>query len=360
MNNKIINGLNIICLLMASVGAFFSIYLLRIPEKVQNQPPAVTTPAPPKEPQYIRVGILGESRSDGSGSKPYNEEVVVKLFQVLKEQKVQAVFVTGNFVFGWTKSQTAQTDDSNTNVYSDTAFRNQLLSFAQLFQRFFGDTVKLYPMMGSHEAIGPDVAKVFRDVFNLQENTLLGNDFVAYSVSLGNAFFAVFPTDYYDLQQKVTIEHSTTPKSLEWLKSVLIEAAPKHRFLFVLGHEPAFTTPTLLNKPYGLDENPRQRDAFWQILKDNGVLAYFASREHLYDRTIRYGVWQVISGGGGTPLYEGEVSANAFFHCLVLTLPQNKEGVPSVKVLDAEGNIRDEFELKLQEGQQPLFQLRIS
>lgn len=366
--------LPILLILLVMTAGFFAIYLREAPKIPKNQahlPGQAHLPAPLGP---IRIGIIGESQGDGVDGKPFNREVLIQLFEVLKKRDVQAIFFTGNLTLGWVKSDDANSEtaeqkapasdenmfkdywESKGYVYNGPAFRQQLHQFHTLFREYFPDQVRLYPMMGNHEAIGPDAAKIFRKEFDLKDSSPLGESMVAYTVSIQDTLFVIIPTDYFDIANGRGIEHSVTPEMLQWLDKVLHKAALTHRYIFVLGHKPAFSTPQVFEKPHNLDTNPDHRDSLWQVLRDNGVLAYFASHEHLYDRSNRKGIWQIISGGGGSPLKGGE--SNAFYHCLLLTIPPPGHGLPKVEVLDVDGKVKDEFELSQKE--QTLFQMRIS
>lgn len=92
--------------------------------------------------------------------------------------------------------------------------------------------------------------------------------------------------------------------------------------------------------------------------KNNRVVAYFCSHEHLYDRSFRDGVWQIISGGAGGPLNKKDI-LKAFYHFILLTIPSELGKFPVVQVIDIQGVVRDEFSLS-PIPEQPIFQMRIS
>ncbi|MGZ3633615.1 MAG: hypothetical protein ACXU9U_01460 [Parachlamydiaceae bacterium] len=107
----------------------------------------------------------------------------------------------------------------------------------------------------------------------------------------------------------------------------------------------------------GLDVHSSQRDLFWRILMKHKVTAYFCAQEHLYDRTNRQGVWQIISGGAGAPLYKWDFD-KAFYHYVRLILPHQNQLLPKIQVFDIQGNFIDEIELA--PSHYPVYQLRIS
>jgi hypothetical protein len=200
-------------------------------------------------------------------------------------------------------------------------------------------------------------AESFIDAFDLLGAKIIGKELL-YTVSAGHAFFAVIATDepMVGLNEP---EGNFSSDMLSWLDKALKEGAKNHKYLFVVGYEPAFPSTTTFSKTH-LPE----RDAFWKILIDNKVLAYFSSKEHLFDRSNRSGVWQIISGGGGAPLSQGGGNI-PFYHGLVLTIPGDKETkekgkqkVPGVQVIDIEGNTIEEF--LIGPDSHPLYQMRIS
>lgn len=370
------NLFNVLIILFVLAGAFFAIYLRKEPlpsnelKKTQEVKEEKKIKAPP-----LLIGILGESRSDGTKETSFNQDVLSGLFEVLNKQNVRTIFFLGNLTFGWAKPPMEASEGSEKNdiiynkvmsandwtakgfTFDPSIFRSQLKKFYSFVNSSFSYPIAFYPMMGDHDAIGINASEIFQDELNIKNISPSPNKEIRYTVSIENAFFAIVPTNYYDAEHQQIIQHTLSPNTLNWLKTVLKEAKPHHRYLFVMGHEPAYSTPSIFYKRSGLDNNPEQRDAFWNILKENEVLAYFSSHEHVYDRSNRDGIWQIVSGGGGSPLNEGQ-NNHAFFHGLLLTIPQDENSIPSVKVFDTEGNVRDYFEL--QSEKQPLHQFRIS
>lgn len=371
MRAKIIQTIIILAVIAA---CFFAFYLQRAP--VSPEPtPTIEQPKiiPPKEkvkkeipvppyPTFVlpvdvqkdsHFGILGEGRGSDFADDHVNKEVLNQLFDELKVRKVQAVFFSGNTVAGVEKGQ-----GGHAKPIDNMKLQEELTEFSQLYHNAFGNGVPIFPALGDREIVIPGSAKNFIDVFNLKGAEIFEEELL-YTVSAGQAFFAVIATDEF-LDGHTKVEEGFTEAMLEWLDSVLKEGAKNHKYLFVVGYEPAFPSTTT----FSIKKQP-QRDAFWRILAQNKVLAYFSSKEHLFDRSNRYGVWQIISGGGGAPVSQGGGSL-PFYHALVLTIPgENKEMEeekkprgPSVQVIDNKGNMVEEFTLG--QENQPLYQMRIS
>jgi hypothetical protein len=84
-----------------------------------------------------------------------------------------------------------------------------------------------------------------------------------------------------------------------WLVNDLQATTQRH--IFVFGHEPAFPQPDADNgrtRHIGdcLDADPVNRDRFWSLLRDRGVVAYFCGHTHNYSAYFRDGVWQMDVG----------------------------------------------------------------
>lgn len=294
--------------------------------------PTFTLPVDADQP--LHIGIFGESRSDGIKNEAFNDAVLTKLFAVMQKKQVTAIFDTGNLVSGL-----AEEADSKAKVPNGRALKEQLEAFSHLYEDVFGTKVPFFPVMGNHELAVPHGEVIFREHFHLKHSVQLDPQGMGYTVAMGNAFFAVIASGSEQAGRGGKPGQLFNPALLTWLQKVLGDASIGYDNLFVVGYEPIFPIDTTF-----IDSHAGEREQFWRILVTNKVLAYFCSHEHLFDRSERHGVWQVISGGGGAPLREGGGS-KPFFHCLLLTIPADKQKPPSIEVLDVDGKAIDAFEL---------------
>lgn len=349
MKAKILQAL-IICAVIAA--SFFAIYHRSLPVEEEMQPlPSVFTLTIDTTKQS-KFGFLGESRGDDLASQPFNSIVLSDLLTGLNNQDVKAIFFGGNLVSGVEKGI-----DGKAKPIDYQQLNQELKQFSVMYDRIFDKSTPFYPVLGDREVMISRGAEVFLNHFHLYGGLILNNSLL-YTVSAGPSFFAVIATDER-VPGRERMEQAFIHPMLEWLERVLTEGAKKHKYLFVVGHEPAYPSSTTFAK-----NHLSQRNAFWKLLMDHKVLAYFSSGEHLFDRSNRWGVWQIISGGGGAPLREGGGS-EPFFHSLVLTIPGETPGIsspkgetPGIQVMDRSGKVIEEFSLSLEN--QPLYQMRIS
>jgi hypothetical protein len=244
-----------------------------------------------------------------------------------------------------------------------------LSAFKKTVQQQLGAT-PFYPVVGNHDTVGPDAITQFRRAFGLEHppGGYREPAHLAYTIVVGNAAFVVLATNYYQSCAESSSrgpacnlqEHLVSQPQLAWLDEQLAKHAGKQ--LFVLGHEPAFSSG---KQKTGLDFNEGARDAFWKILKGRGVTAYLCSHQHQFDLSQHDGVWQVLSGGagarldgalknsqgapasdctGGLKLMPG-FAERSFFHYLLLHLPDSPQAAPSIEVHDCTDRLRRQFEL---------------
>lgn len=311
------------------------------------------------EREPVSVAFFGESFSSENPSG-FNPSTMTRLLESIRGNKPNALFLTGNLTYGHgiikNPTDVERNNQKTKPSYSSQAYKIHLGEFLKLVREILGG-VPVFPAIGLQEALGADSVQILREEFHLSAIAPLSPTLLAYTVAIQDAFFAVIPTDYYNPNTKKVVANRIPPSVLRWLEQVLKKASESFTYLFVVGHSPAFSTTGAFGKYKGLDKNLEERDDFWSILKDNHVIAYFCSEEKLFDRSNRDGVWQVISGGGGSTqgLTDPE---RTFFHYLLLVLPKDESSMPILKVFDLNGILRDQVELN--PSRYPIIQMRIT
>ena len=112
-----------------------------------------------------------------------------------------------------------------------------------------------------------------------------------------------------------------------WLTNDL--AANTKPYVFVFGHEPAFP----YNRHIGdsLDAHPANRDAFWQVLEDEDVQAFFVGHTHYYsshqgDKNGIGDVWQFDAGNAGNDPGDGKTFFDVTVGSLTATIDVWRDG----------------------------------
>jgi hypothetical protein len=317
------------------------------------------------------VAILGESYSPENEKFGINVEVLERLFTLINKANPKAVIFTGNMTLGLRKTDNAPVSQllkpflngSELHgwpypgyTYESNYFQEELTEFQAIKNKTIGTDIPFYPIIADHEAFGPDAITKVLTMFQMKNQAPPDASPLAYTFAIENSLFILFSTVNYNDTLKTTVSHQIPQSLLYWMEEVLKKEKSRYEFIFVVGNEPAFSTTSTTGHYDGLDYHNQPRDILWRMLIKYGVTAYFCAKEHLYDRTNRYGVWQIISGGAGAPFYRREFD-KAFYHYLILKLPE-KGGLPKVQVFDTEGHLIDEFNLT--PTQYPIYQLRVS
>jgi len=175
----------------------------------------------------------------------------------------------------------------------------------------FGVNALWYPGVGNHEReTGADMAWLRNEYNNGSEGRPPLKNFTnqdgpatsketTYSWDYANAHFIQL-NEYWNGSSDIGTNGDIVPALYNWLATDL--AANTRPFVFVFGHEPAFP----YNRHVGdsLDAHPANRDAFWQLLEDNDVHAFFVGHTHVYskhqgDKNHVGKVWQIDAGAAG-------------------------------------------------------------
>ena len=166
----------------------------------------------------------------------------------------------------------------------------------------FGAGFPWYPNVGNHETETPDDMVYLRQYYwdNLDGNVNPGPASTVettYSFDAGPVHIAVI-NEYWDGSSDVALYGDVIPELLAWLQADL--AASDKPWKLVFGHEPAYPWPdedhgTSRHVGDSLDAYPANRDAFWQMLEDEGAVAYVCGHTHRFSHIQPNGgsVWQI-------------------------------------------------------------------
>lgn len=175
---------------------------------------------------------------------------------------------------------------------------------------------------GNHDIDDERTEQIWRDEVDLPGNETF------YSFTVGKNLFVVLNSCEPKAERKII------GNQFEWLSRTLDPVRYEHQFVFL--HHPLFMWKGATHERESLDRHPKDRDHLHQLFIQKKVDAVFAGHEHLYRRMEKDGVYYIITGGAGAPLYgKGE-----FNNVMLL----NIDGARVVaKVVDRDGMLRDEF-----------------
>jgi len=262
--------------------------------------------------QEFTFATMSDSRGKDRGS---NEIVLSALAThlVANQKEVKFLMFIGDMVEG--------SDDHPDTTLAELIYWKKIMS--PVYNNSNMVWPYIYPVIGNHEARHPNDEDNFRSVFN---NVIMNGPSdekgLTYSFDYMNVHFVCVDTErwYYgdpdDLSDDRRDWHYV--KHLDWLRNDLQKANERNvNYIFIFGHDVPFPIGGHLHDGFpnlGRRFNPPvdslkqwhidQRDKFWQILVDNKVTAYICGHEHIYGRQSVDGVYQIVAGGAGAPLYE--------------------------------------------------------
>jgi hypothetical protein len=261
--------------------------------------------------QEFSFAAMSDSRGSVNG---VNEPVLSKLVNHLVKNQPEAkfLFFIGDMVDG--------------NVHDANITLAQLKFWKETMSPIYNNPNMIWPYIwttvGNHEIRRRenenDFRKFFTDVFMNGPDDEKG---LTYSFDYNNVHFAVVNTNrwYYGDLSDTTDDRRDWHyvKHLDWLEKDLSAARQRNvKHIFVFGHEMPFPIgghlrdglPNLgLTLTLPLDSTRlwylNQRNKFWELLSKYKVAAYTCGHEHNYGRQSVDGVYQIVAGSSGAPLY---------------------------------------------------------
>jgi len=200
--------------------------------------------------------------------------------------------------------------------------------WVDFWQRSKPVTVPYFLTVGNHDVdafMGEDLYK--------EEVDLPGNK-LYYSFAVGNSLFVCLDSNIPGQERKIT------DGQYKWLERMISNSGYEHKFVFV--HHPLYPENGK-GRHYEkcLDKYPAERDRLEGLFAKYKVNIVFVGHEHLYLRKVVDGIVQIITGGGGAPLYIGD-KEGGFYHFILVTVDGNEV---TGKVIDINGKVRDTFKL---------------
>jgi predicted phosphodiesterase len=226
---------------------------------------------------YARVRFAVASDMQWAGGENYFSNDYFKgVCEAIKQHNVDFMIVPGDFTapceINWTISQV------------------------------FGDDFLWYPVIGNHEI--EICAYLQTAIFMIQNlpdlNPGPSGSEATYSFDVENIHFSCLNLYYNGYSDRGRGSDADVCDALyEWLEQDLKNTNKPIKLVF--GHEPAFPQP---DKDCGrirhvgacLDEYPDHRDRFWELLKNQGVMAYICGHTHGHSAIKVDGVWQIDDG----------------------------------------------------------------
>lgn len=244
------------------------------------------------EGQTFRVGLAGDNRS--------NPEVHSRVSKKLLQKNPHFLLYSGDL------------------CYSGKYFEWKDEFFTEPAQNLYA-TTPFYNSLGNHEA-QTNLYKVF---LNAPEAGY-------YSFDYGNAHFLILNT-----------EADVSPNSQQWKFAENDLSQTKKKWKIVVFHIPAYSSG-------GHNGNKKMQEFTSRIFEKYGVDLILNGHNHFYQRSFVNGIYHLVFGGGGAPLYTPKEApfvqkSIKDYHYGIMDVTES-----SIKILvyDLRDNVIDEIEIK--------------
>jgi len=262
--------------------------------------------------QNFSFAVMSDSRGSDNG---VNSVVLNKLLSHLlnNNKNLKFIIFLGDLIDGTYK-------DPFENLEQLKHWKN-LMNKAYASPYLIGP--KVYVTPGNHEIRTPYDEAFFRKVFpDMPKNGPEDEKGLTFSFDYQNVHFLIFDSDRWYYGDLHTLRDDKADwhkiKHLDWIINDLKKAQTKgSKWIFVGSHEMPFPIGGHLHDgladlghkvQFPLTEKQKQnlknRDKLWNSLVNYGVTAYFSGHEHLYGRLSYKGVFQIVAGSSGAPVYD--------------------------------------------------------
>lgn len=236
------------------------------------------------------------------GDSQHNPEIQHKIVQKIILFQPQFVFRVGDLV----------EDGNNPKLW-------------KTFKEIHGPLVNrssYFPCLGNHEFDSPLYFRHFPQIKNQRW----------YSVKVGELLFFILDSNSPLGQDS---------KQYRWLTTELKRNSSRYRFIILLFHHPIFDVG---DKHHEDEKNIKK--ILLPLVREYQINAVFSGHSHNYQRFFYQGAYFIVTGGGGSNLYQQTRSSPylqkfvpTFHFCLIRPQKQNLQ----VEVYDIKGEIIDNF-----------------
>jgi len=272
----------------------------------------------------------GDTRGNHPGNvSPLHEEIVGSYLQ----HDPELILHTGDLV--WHGGEWYQYEDFNESI--------------DLIWEY---DVPLYIAAGNHEMYTDDWVNdptftnytLFVDYEDIA--AACGGTELYYSFDANGTHFIFLNTEH----DWVDDEYDCSATQMTWLEAEL-DSIEEDDFVVVVFHRPPYSIR--YNRPDRWAEAATIRDEFHSLFVTHGIDLVFNGHDHLYYRTVRDGIYYVVTGGGGAELaeyqtegtvwQEGDVAFSDYHYCVA----KYESGYLNVEVFLRNGTVMDSFSFLL-------------
>jgi predicted phosphodiesterase len=266
----------------------------------------------PADGDEFKMIIIGDNRPRTTVEQP---EVFSQLAQMIVAEEPHIVIHTGDFVM-----EVNENHEENLLIWEH--FTN--------ISDSIGHYAPIYAVIGNHDTgmkTGTMRPEYFLDAF-----VQYGEPSLNFSFDYAGVHFACLTTEEPGYEGRIVGDQ------FAWLESDL--ASTDREMKFVVQHRPL--VPLAHIDDSWNDLPPADRDALFTLYEEQNVTLLITGHDHSYNRLTFNGVTQILSGGGGAPIYNHPQWGGGFYHYVRTNVSSSHINITAIK---SDGTVGDNYQI---------------
>jgi predicted phosphodiesterase len=266
----------------------------------------------PAEGDPFKMIIIGDNRPGSTLEQP---EEFAQFAEMIIAEQPHIVIMSGDFVM-------EVTEDHAENLLAWDDFTN--------ISDRIGHYAPIYAVVGNHDTgakTGELRLEYYFDAFVLYDEPS-----PYYSFDYAGVHFTMLTSEEYGYEGRVIGDQLT------WLENDLETTSSEMKFVVI--HRPMY--PVVHVDDSYLDIPAEEREALQTLYEQHNVSLLITGHDHSFNRLTVNGVTQIISGGGGAPLYNHPVWGGGFHHYVRTEVSHSFVNITAIKL---DGSVAHNYQL---------------
>ena len=266
----------------------------------------------PADGEEFKMIIIGDNRPHSTMAQPAE---FAQFAQMIADEAPHIVIMTGDFVM-----------EVNDNHADNLVMWDHFTNISDTI----GHYAPIYAVVGNHDTgakTGSLKLEYFFDAFvQYAEPSLY------FSFDYAGVHIAFLTTEEYGNEGVIVGDQLT------WLENDL--ESTNREMKFVVQHRPLVPVVHIDDSYYDLE--PAEREALQTLYEQQNVSLLITGHDHMFNRLTLNGVVQIITGGGGAPIYDHPTWGGGFYHYVRVNVIHNHINITAIKL---DGSVSHNYQL---------------
>lgn len=266
----------------------------------------------PADGEEFKMVIIGDNRPRTTIEQPAE---FAQFAQMIVAEQPHIVIMSGDFVM-------EVTEDHADNLLMWEHFTN--------ISDTIGHYAPIYAVLGNHDTgakTGELRLEYYFDAF-----VQYGEPSTYYSFDYAGVHFTMLDSEQHGIEGRIIGDQ------LAWLENDLETTSSEMKFVVI--HRPLYPIAHIDDSYY--DIPAAEREAVQALYEEHNVSLLITGHDHCFNRLTVNGIVQVISGGGGAPLYNHPTWKGGYYHYVRTNVSASHINITSIKL---DGSVGHNYQL---------------